>query len=50
MKTKLSTKEKIKLILLGVLAIGLLLIVGGIDNEYAAIRSGNIPSYLKEEK
>lgn len=46
----MKTKEKIKLILLGVLAIGLLLIVGGIDNEYASIRSGNIPSYLKEEK
>ena len=46
----MKTKEKIKLILLGVLTIGLLLIVGGIDNEYAAIRGGNMPSYLKEEK
>lgn len=50
MNTKLSTKEKIKLALLGLLFLAILLIVGGIDNEYAAIRSGNIPSYLKEEK
>ena len=50
MNTKLSMKEKIKLALLGLLFLAMLLIVGGIDNEYADIRSGNMPSYLKEEK
>lgn len=50
METKLSIKEKIKIALVAILATIALLVAGGIDNEYAAIRSGNAPSYLKEEK